>query len=170
MKCPEMGTMSREGFVEGWSTLGCDTVDKQKKFLAERTRTLGAPANREVLKNVYKYSFELGITSQGQRLVPKDDLVEFWRLLLSPPGLDWRTKNNNWIALWLEFVESTSTKAFNRDVWTQTLRFAEASLADESLAWWNEEASWPALIDEFVEWIREKRGETGQVEDEEMDY
>ncbi|KIW03811.1 uncharacterized protein PV09_05111 [Verruconis gallopava] len=172
MKCPEMGSLTREGFVEGWSALGCDTLDKQKKFLETRTKTLGMPGNREILKAVYKYAFELCITQQGQRLVSKEELVEMWRLLFSPPGLDWRTQNNNWLELWLEFVQGNSAKAFNRDVWTQTLRFAEETLKDESLSWWSEEASWPAIIDEFVEWIKERRGNgsTRQDEDEEMEY
>jgi DCN1-like protein 1/2 len=130
------------------------------------------PGNREILKQVYKFAFELCITQQGQRLVGKDELVELWRLLFSPPGLDWRTRNNNWIELWIEFVQGNSAKSFNRDVWSQTFRFAEETLRDESLSWWNEEASWPAVIDEFVEWIKEKRGVragNGE-EDEDMEY
>ena len=105
-------------------------------------------------------------------MASKDELVELWRLLFTSPGLDWRTKNNNWLELWLEFVGNSSAKAFNRDVWSQTFRFAEESLKDESLGWWNEEASWPSLIDEFVEWIRAKRGVGGGNghEDEDMEY
>jgi DCN1-like protein 1/2 len=172
MQCPEMGNLTREGFVEGWSIHGCDTIDKQKSFLAARTKSLGQSGNREILKAVYKFAFELCITQQGQRLVSKEELVELWRLLFSPPGLNWRTRDNNWISLWLEFVEGNSAKAFNRDVWSQTLRFAEESLKDESLSWWSEEASWPAVIDEFVQWIKEKRGIgiTGKDEDEDMEY
>lgn len=172
MQCPEIGTINREGFVDGWSSLNLDTIDKQKKFLDSRTKTLGQPGNREVFRAVYKYAFELCITQQGQRLVEKDNLIELWRLLFTTPGMDWRTRNTNWIELWLEFVQGNSAKAFNRDVWSQTFRFAEESLKDESLGWWSEEASWPAVIDEFVEWMREKRGITtgNGDEDEDMEY
>ena len=105
-------------------------------------------------------------------MVGKDELVELWRLLFSPPGLDWRTRDNAWIDLWLDFVEKNNAKAFNRDVWSQTFRFAEESLKDDSLSWWSEEASWPAVIDEFVEWIKEKRGDKNGNgdEDEDMEY
>ena len=172
VKSPEFGTIKKDGFVDGWAELGCDTIDKQKKFLDNRTKTLSNPANREVLKAVYKFAFELNITSAAQRLVDKDTLIEFWRLVFSPPGLDWRTKNNNWLDLWLEFVSASSHKAFNRDAWTQTFRFAEETLKDETLSWWDEASSWPALIDEFVEWIKEKRGigKTNGDEDEDMEY
>lgn len=45
-------------------------------------------------------------------------------------------------------------------MWKQTLKFALLTLRDEKMSFWNEEASWPSVIDDFVEWVRkEKRGE-----------
>lgn len=54
-------------------------------------------------------------------------------------------------------------------MWNETLKFAQLTLDDEALGFWNEEASWPSVIDEFVEWIkREKREDTKEeVMDEE---
>lgn len=37
-----------------------------------------------------------------------------------------------------------------------TLEFAVKSLSDESLSFWNEDGAWPSVIDDFVEWCREK--------------
>ena len=43
--------------------------------------------------------------------------------------------------------------------------FAHNTLADEAMNFWNEEASWPSVIDDFVAWIRkEKRGESEAVD------
>lgn len=172
LRCAELGSVTKEGFVEGWSALGCDSIDKQKNLLESRTKTLGQPANREVLKAVYKKAFELSITQAGQRLVNKDEMVELWRIMFTPPALDWRTQSKNWVELWLEFVQGSGHKAFNRDAWTQTFRFAEETLKDETLGWWNEESSWPTVIDEFVEWTREKKGigKAKADEDEDMEY
>jgi DCN1-like protein 1/2 len=50
------------------------------------------------------------------------------------------------------------------------MSFAVETLKDESLSWWDENSAWPALIDEFVEWVKKKRGDTRGVEDEEMEY
>jgi len=47
----------------------------------------------------------------------------------------------------------------NKDVWNETLRFAQESLQDQALSFWSEEASWPSVIDEFVGWVKNKRGE-----------
>lgn len=48
------------------------------------------------------------------------------------------------------------TRTASRDLWNQTLLFAEKSVEDETLGFWSEEQAWPALIDEFVVWCREK--------------
>lgn len=44
-------------------------------------------------------------------------------------------------------------------MWNETLKFAQLTLGDEAMSFWNEDASWPSVIDEFVEWVKmEKRG------------
>lgn len=91
-------------------------------------------------------------------------------MMLSPPSFDWSTKSTPWLQLWLEFVGDNSVKGINADVWNQTLVFAEESTKDDTLKWWSEESAWPALVDEFVEWINEKRGVNKNDEDDEMEY
>ena len=43
-------------------------------------------------------------------------------------------------------------------MWDQTGLFVTKSLEDEEMGWWNEEGSWPGVIDEFVGFVRRKRG------------
>lgn len=60
---------------------------------------------------------------------------------------------------WSEFLNTEFKKSVNRDMWNETLKFAQLTLEDEAISFWNEESSWPSVIDDFVEWIkREKRG------------
>ena len=41
----------------------------------------------------------------------------------------------------------------------ETLKFAKLTLSDEAMGFWTEESSWPSVIDDFVEWVKnEKRG------------
>ncbi|KAF2429752.1 hypothetical protein EJ08DRAFT_634904 [Tothia fuscella] len=172
VSCPTMGEITREGFVEGWKDVGgADSIDAQKRIIAMRRSQIGsaAPSSRQMLKEVYRHTFKLGITAQGQRSVDKDTCIEFWKMLFAPPGFDWSTESTNWLQLWLEFVGANGVKGINADVWNQTFVFAEESVKDETLGWWSEEAAWPALVDEFVEWIHEKRG-TGKGDDDEMEY
>lgn len=34
-------------------------------------------------------------------------------------------------------------------------------MKDETLGFWSEEASWPSVIDDFVEWVRTEKGRGG---------
>ena len=50
----------------------------------------------------------------------------------------------------------------NKDLWRQTLTFAEETVKDDTLGFWSEESSWPSVIDDFVEWVKtEKRAGGG---------
>jgi DCN1-like protein 1/2 len=99
--------------------------------------------------------------------------MELWRVLFGSPSspVQWNTTTTPFLDWWAEFLESKWKKSVNKDMWDQTLKFVEESIKDESLSWWSEEAAWPGVIDEFVEWIGEKRPKkSGEDEDMEMDY
>lgn len=57
----------------------------------------------------------------------------------------------------------------NKDMWDQTLVFAERTLEDESMGFWSEDAAWPGVIDEFVEYVKGKRGGSAEGGGEAMD-
>jgi DCN1-like protein 1/2 len=83
-------------------------------------------------------------------------------MLFSSSGYEWRTRQTPWLDWWLEFQQEKYKKAINKDLWKQTLKFAEQTLKDESLGFWSEESSWPSVIDDFVEWVKtEKRPSNG---------
>jgi len=164
---PTLGEMTRDGFAGGWAALGCETLDKQRKVVVQRRA--GLAANPTLRRAVYAHAFRLGLTESNQRSIEKDTALGFWSVLLAPPAFEWSTPTHDWLGEWIEFVGQASAKGVNRDVWEQTLKFAGETLKDESLSWWDENSAWPALIDEFVEWVKEKRG-GNKVGDEEMEY
>ncbi len=49
----------------------------------------------------------------------------------------------------------------NKDMWEQTGVFLFKSLEDESMAWWSEDGAWPGVLDDFVQFVKEKREEGG---------
>ena len=158
VQSPSMGEITREGFLNGWSTLGCDTLDKQKTLIRNRRAQLAAPANRPTLKKIYKHTFKLLLTQPSQKTITKDTAVEIWQVFFNSPSLSWRTPKHDWIGLWMEFLDQSSTKGVNLDVWDQTFKFVEEVLRDETLSWWDEMASWPGIIDEFIEWLKDNKG------------
>ncbi|KAK4975598.1 Scaffold-type E3 ligase [Elasticomyces elasticus] len=166
LQSPSMGELTRRGFIDGWSSQGIDTLPKMKNHILARRSQLPDPAFRPTFKAIYKHAFPLA-RAQGQKVLALDFAVEYWKILLSPPSLAWSTPSTPFLDLWLDFVQTRYRRAVNKDMWEQTLRFAEMCLLDESMAWWNEEAAWPGVIDDFVEFVREKRA--GEMRADEMD-
>ncbi|USW50053.1 Putative defective-in-cullin neddylation protein [Septoria linicola] len=161
---PSLGSITREGFVDGWMEAGADTAPKMRNVVLQRRSAL--PTDRELFKNVYNHTFTLNLQERQKALMP-EMAAELWKLLFTAPALEWRTQNSPWLEWWLEYNETKVKKAVNKDLWKQTLNFAQQTLKDESLSFWSEESSWPSVIDEFVEWVKtEKRTSNGDAMDQ----
>ena len=111
-------------------------------------------------RRVYKSTFQLA-RSHGQRSVALDAAIEYWRLLLTPPSQAWNSPTTPWLGWWIEFLEQRWKKSVSKDMWDQTGVLVEKSLEDEEMGWWSEDGAWPGVIDEFVGWVRGKRGWQG---------
>lgn len=79
-------------------------------------------------------------------------------MLFSGPGMRWASDTTNWLELWLEFLEAKWTKSVNKDMWNQVFEFFIKSMQDETMSFWSEDGAWPSVIDDFVVWVKEKRG------------
>lgn len=122
------------------------------------------PSSKEAFTKVYKYTFQLG-KATNQKAVPLDVAVTYWELLFSSSlsAVKWTSPNSPWLTWWSEFLNAHWKKSVNRDMWNETLKFAQLTLEDEALSFWNEESSWPSVIDDFVEYVKkEKRGGVGE--------
>lgn len=62
------------------------------------------------------------------------------------------------IADWITFLTETQKRAVSKDTWNMILEFAVYHETDTELSSYDEEAAWPSVIDEFVEYLRAKRG------------
>jgi len=149
-----MGEMERSKFVAGWEKHRADSMSKQKAAATTLRKRLST--DPEYFKSVYRHSFLLA-RAPGQKSVALDSAIEFWRLLFSKQGLQWKTYNVDWLGLWMEYLTAKWNKSISKDVWTQLEMFARKTFEDESMGWWNEEASWPSVIDGFVEYVKGKR-------------
>lgn len=116
--------------------------------------------NKELFARVYKYTFDIAKTP-GSKAVSLEAANAFWELLFTSElsAVKWQSATTPWLSWWKEFLESSWKRSVNKDMWVQTLKFAELTLSDEALSFWNEDSAWPSVIDEFVEWVKvEKRG------------
>jgi DCN1-like protein 1/2 len=158
VQSPSLGTIMREGWVDGWTEVGADTPAKMRNVILQRRSQL--PSDREIFKNVYNHTFSLAL-AERQKSLPLDTAAEMWRLLFSENGVHWQSKNTPWLEWWLEYNHEKVKKAVNKDLWKQTLTFAYQTLKDDTLSFWSEDSSWPSVIDEFVEWVNKEKRSVG---------
>ncbi|KAI4263592.1 MAG: hypothetical protein L6R42_001261 [Xanthoria sp. 1 TBL-2021] len=166
LAAPTMGELTRSGFVEGWKRLRASTLTDQKSTLPT-LRTSLSSSPQGLFRQTYKHTFRLAL-APGQRSLPLETALEYWRLLLSPPAINWNTKTTPWLDYWIEYLTTKWKKGVSKDMWEQTAVFAGKSLEDETMGWWSEDGAWPGCLDEFVGFVREKRGDGGKEQAMEM--
>jgi DCN1-like protein 1/2 len=159
---PTLGVVTRDGFCDGCEQYMVDDLPRIRNQILMQKASLRDDKN--VFKPTYDHTFKLMLPT-GAKTVPTDTAIEFWRMLFSNQGYEWKSKQGTpWLDWWLEYLQSKNTKAVNNDLWKQTLSFAYCTMNDDSLSFWNEESSWPSVIDEFVEWVKKEK-RLGQGED-----
>ncbi|KAF2838101.1 DUF298-domain-containing protein [Patellaria atrata CBS 101060] len=165
VKSPSMGEIARDGFVQGWTIANIGDLKSMAAFVSRRRESLSNELS--TFRRIYKHSFFVA-KPPNQKSAPLESALEFWKVLFQSPGLEWRSANTPWLDYWLEFLEAKWKKSVNKDMWDQTLAFAEKTLLDESLSWWDENGAWPGVVDDFVEWVKERRGDAKEEMD--LDY
>ncbi|KFX86672.1 hypothetical protein V490_08950 [Pseudogymnoascus sp. VKM F-3557] len=161
VQAPAIGEMTKDGFVKGWQKAGADskstldTIPKQKAYIASQAKLLSS--DTVLFKRVYKHTFVCS-KERSQKALPLENALVYWEMLFSPPGMQWASATTDWLALWLEFLNAKWTKTVNKDMWNQIFEFFAKSKEDDTMSFWSEEGAWPSVIDDFVIWVREKRG------------
>lgn len=137
---------------------GSSARGSSKPKKAPSTTASGATYNKEPLrkavgnpqkgfKDFYIFCFNL-MKKAESRVMEMELASATWSVVLQP--------KYPIIERLLAFIaEHPSYKAVNKDLWSMTLEFCLA-LEETSIAEWNEEESWPSLLDEFVAWEKKR--------------
>lgn len=158
VQSPQLGRITRDGFVDAFGNAGADSTAKMRNTILARKSQL--PRDRTIFKSVYNHTIELMLEDR-KRAIDLDQAIGFWQVLFSKDGFEWSSATTPWLDWYTEFLQSKWNKAINKDLWRQTLTFAEASSKDESLSFWSEESSWPSVIDDFVQYVKEEKRPAG---------
>ncbi|KAK7967287.1 defective in cullin neddylation protein [Apiospora aurea] len=164
VKAETIGEIKKDGFVSGWADAGVDgNIATQKKHVLNSVAKLSR--DKDFFKKVAKHAFVAG-KEPDQRALALDNAILYWTMLFAPPGRPWVGKQTgiDFFPLWTQYLREKWPRTVSRDMWNQTLLFAEKSSEDESLSFWDEEASWPNVIDDFVAWFKDQRPQDGAME------
>jgi len=170
LKSPRMAQWNRAGWLEGWKSIGCDSIAAMKTALPRLRTKLGQdPA---YFQKVYNHTFEFA-KQEGQRSIAIETAQAFWGLLL-PHGMaggalahidasgdtdmsggsgkgGWKSEYVDW---WFEFLNEKGGKGVSKDTWVMFLDFVRT--IDARFETYDLEAAWPSTIDDFVEYAKER--------------
>lgn len=123
------------------------------------------PSDPELFRRVYRFAFPLS-RMQGQRNLNFEIAVDQWRLFFTADhgGVMWNTPTTPWLDWWIEFLEGRGKKPVNKDLWEQVEVFMRKTREDEEFGWWSEDGAWPGALDDFVGFVKEKRGKGSEME------
>jgi len=153
----DMDRFSRRGFVEGWLSIPINhNMEEHKTYLANRTKQL--PTDPSLFKKVYRHSFFAMMNRKiSTKALDKGTALAAWALFFSPSLHCWKTPNVNWLEEWSAFLDEKWHRTISKDMWNQTLEFADKTMQDVTLGFWSEDQAWPGVIDDFVLWCRENK-------------
>jgi len=169
LQSPSLGKWTRKGWIDGWKNVGCDTIDGMKAGLVRLEAKLGSDPS--YFRTVYNFTFNFA-RSEGQRSLAKDTALEYWKSLLHfgvgkealrygpeddgedvdmDGGQRWTRKHTE---MWMEFMKARGDVAVSKDTWQMLPDFIRSFDGDFNKH--DDQAAWPTIIDDFVEWAKRR--------------
>ncbi|XP_010537891.1 PREDICTED: DCN1-like protein 4 [Tarenaya hassleriana] len=147
MKAEKQGYFTLEEWRRGLKALRADTLSKMKKALPELEKEVRRPSN---FADFYAYAFRYCLTEEKQKSIDIETICQLLDIVL---GSTFRAQ----VDYFVEYLKiQNDYKVINMDQWMGFYRFCnEISFPD--MTNYNPELAWPLILDNFVEWMREKQ-------------
>ena len=146
--CGAMGTITKDEFLTGMTAMGCTTVAELKNVLPALRMEI---EDRRMFKTFYRYVFQLARDGTAKS-VDKETVMGLMGVLLRGTGDD--ECRSRHLDSFLAFLETSEKTRVSADQWNSFLDFSMQISQDFSN--FDEDGAWPLLLDDWVEWAREK--------------
>lgn len=146
LKAEKQGYFSKDEWQKGLKCLGADTLPKLRKAINGLKKEVTVP---ECFEDFYSYAFQYCLTEEKQRSVDIETICELLNVVL-------RSEFPTQVNLLTEYLKiQNDYRALNIDHWRNFYRFfKEVSLID--LRSYDSSQAWPVILDNFVDWLKEK--------------
>ncbi|XP_035640343.1 DCN1-like protein 4 isoform X4 [Oncorhynchus keta] len=125
-----------------WNPKMCDSTERLRNSLDYLRSVLNNTSN---FKLIYRYAFDFA-REKDQRSLDLNTAKCMLGLLL---GKTWSL-----FPVFNQFLEQSKYKVINKDQWCNVLEFSRT--INLELSNYDEDGAWPVLLDEFVEWYKER--------------
>lgn len=145
-KAPTMGRFRRESWVDAWKASRNDTIELQREYVDTLRNDL---KSSDTFRQVYNFTFDYA-KNEGQKSMMLDVASDLWTLLVPlDPTANFSAEHLEW---WIDFLVRRGSKAVSKDTWILFLEFTRT--IDPEFSQHDEEAAWPSVIDDFVDFAR----------------
>lgn len=143
------GEFARQEWLDGLLALRCDTIGALRTKLGDVGTALAR--DRKMYRDFYSFVFDYA-KAPGAKTLPTEVAVELWKVVLPESRFPLR-------AQFLQFLEEQRQRCISRDLWVLMLEFGATVATD--LSNYDENSSWPVLLDSFVAWMRPRLSSAG---------
>ncbi|CAN7098587.1 unnamed protein product [Brassica rapa subsp. narinosa] len=147
MKSEKQGYFTQEEWRRGLKALRADTLNKLKKALPELEKEVRRQSN---FADFYAYAFRYCLTEEKQKSIDIETICQLLEIVM---GSTFRPQ----VDYFVEYLKiQNDYKVINMDQWMGFYRFCN-EISFPEMTEYNPELAWPLVLDNFVEWIREKQ-------------
>jgi DCN1-like protein 1/2 len=162
LNSPSVGVFERQSFLSQWALVKCTSLKQMTTYIdtfyddiIAGKSTVVINQRRASFQNLYNFTFGFLMELQNQKLLDVELAIDYWKLLF-PLIIDDNTVLKR-LDQWYGFVQTVHKRSFSKDSWSMFYLFVEDIMKSDPVAFsqYDEMASWPSVIDEFIEYLRE---------------
>jgi len=143
-ECKTMGEISKTEFTKGCDKARCKTVDDIRRLVESTGNTLKA---ENQFKLFYMWVFDFAKEGEERKTLDAETACDMWGLVL--------VHHFALLPKWLKFFQDSKTATVTKDIWAQLAEFAFQ--VKGGLQNWQDDGSWPVVIDEFAQHCQSNR-------------